>query len=112
MSAAGMAVIVVLTAGALGCFATIRFVASSRMKSRTEVEIVPLRSPSSVHILRGGEELRDALSRAAHTERGIADSVRARADRYEALVVPSPVTEIRPERRLATPATIDQSLPA
>jgi hypothetical protein len=49
-----------------------------------------------IHILRSPQELQHALSRAAEAERGIAEVVTARANRYEA--------SLRPRRAPVTPS--------
>ena len=109
MNRVDVAVAVALVVSTLGCIACIRYVMKSRRKGGEGVDTVPMRSSSSVHILRSCDELRDAVSRAARTERGIADSMRARADRYEALVVSAPVADIQSERRLTAAPRVEQS---
>jgi hypothetical protein len=103
-----MEVAAVVIIGTVSFLGLVRYL-MSRRRGRQCIETPPMRSRSSVHILRSRDELRDALSRAAHTERGIADTVRVRADRYEALVVPAPVAAIRSERRLTAAPTIERS---
>jgi uncharacterized membrane protein len=112
MNRVDVAVAVAFVVGILGCTMWFRTVMKSRGKSDEDLDATPLKSSTSVHILRNCEELRDALTRAAQTERGIADSVRARADRYEALVIDAPVTDIRSERRLTVAPSVEQPLPA
>lgn len=54
----------------------------------------PEHRPSLVRVLTTDEELRDAVHRAASFERAVADRMRTRARRYEAMVAPEQITEI------------------
>lgn len=66
-----------------------------RCRTRRHAEAPEAARPSSVRVLHHGDELSDALRRAARSEREAADECRRRADRYEAQITPAPVTDLR-----------------
>ena len=74
----------VCTCGVL--IAALGYVLLRRRQSGVTVEL-SLPTPSSgVHVLHGHEEFLDAVNRAASFERGIAERVQTRSDRYAALI--------------------------
>jgi hypothetical protein len=62
------------------------------------VEVVPVQPRSVVHVLRTQDELEHAVRRAADFERRATDGRQSRADRYDAIIAPSPIVHIRGER--------------
>jgi hypothetical protein len=68
-----------------------------RRKMDSGVEFLEPRS--LVRVLRGEEDLKEAVWRAVQFERGAASVLMNRADRYEALIAPTPITDIRATRR-------------
>ncbi len=89
----------------------------SVIRGRRRAEVTATGAPeqpcSVLHILRSEEELDDALRRAARFERGVAEAAGRRADRYEELIAPAPITEIRVGgRSLTQEATAEQARPA
>lgn len=64
---------------------------------------------SLVHLIEGEAELRDAIRRAAQFDRDAAEAFNARADRYEAVVPPGPITNIRGGRGPKAPGGADQA---
>ena len=70
-----------------------------RRRARPVEEALP-EARSLIHVLRNEEELQVAVRRATQFDRGIADMLRTRADRYERLIARAPVTEMPASRRL------------
>lgn len=62
---------------------------------RRNSELAHRDAPSHVHVLRNAEELQTALRRSAQSERRFAETLTMRADRYEALIQPAHITNIR-----------------
>lgn len=94
-----VAVVVVAVAGRL-----IR-----RHRAPASIAESPACPSSLVRVLTSDEELRDAVHRAADFERMVADTVRTRARRYEAMVAEIPIADIGIGRRRSVQAPGDEA---
>lgn len=79
-----------------------------RRRGRLEEDEIESVHQPHIRVLRTREELQEALARAAEAERGIAEVVTARADRYEASIRPRPA----PISKAAEPLPINKSTDA
>ena len=94
-----MVPVIIASAAGGTALVTLGGAARHRGRSRRGAEPPPVEARSSVRLLRDGPELADALQRAARREREAAEVRRRRADRYEAQILPAPVTDLRPGGR-------------
>ena len=81
-------------AGGLAVLALLAIAHSrNRVASRSTTALT--QPMSLLHVIESDEELRAALIRAARNERAIAEVALARAGRYEEMMPPAPVAELR-----------------
>ena len=67
------------------------------------IELARMEHRPFVHVLRTQDELEEAVRSARESERRGTDGVRSRTDRYEALIAPAAITQIRTERGATQP---------
>jgi hypothetical protein len=86
-----------LICGAVAVVMVWFFLIRAHHHPETTVELVPVQPRSVVHVLRTQDELEQAVRRVANFERRANAGRQLRADRYDALITPSPIVHILSE---------------